>query len=544
MPAWSRLDEMKKLQAANPHVKIRPVVLGAAGEANLAITDVRPEGGVPAVNQPCRLQISIANYGDKPVEGVRVTISVDGAAPSDETVVARIEPGATQSVNLFAHFLNAGYHSVTATIPPDRLAEDNTRVTAVQVVDHVRVLIAEGSPEAGVVDRDGYFLANALSPVSADRAANYYLKVTSVPMAEASKKSLDSYDIVFFCNPGDISEAAAKSLAAYVSQGGSAVFFPGPKTDITRWNSNAALMDLLPATMEGEGGRPLAPKDPIAWQDKRFEHPVTTLWNDTTQGNLGAVRMSKYFKLKEKPEKAKEGPTSTRAGGDPSIIVRTVANEPAVIEWPYGRGRVVLFSSSATPQWTNLPLHPAFVAMVQRLVGFLNRQQAARLVLHPGETFEVPVAMELLGKDFSAVTPRDKARRVAGRIDVSNGQATLRFRDTSATGAYQLFLGEESAPLAVFAVQADAAESDVRQMERPLVDAYAEGAKPDASAPATAGGDGKVAPKPVDGSAAPAPAAITRRLEVGKEFWTQLIWVVAFVVLVESALAHRFSRSL
>src|ERR1043165_585478 len=71
--AWGRMDEMKKLQAANPHIKVHPVVLGAAGEANLAITDLRPEGGVPAVNQPCRMLIAVANYSDKPAEGIRVS---------------------------------------------------------------------------------------------------------------------------------------------------------------------------------------------------------------------------------------------------------------------------------------------------------------------------------------------------------------------------------------------------------------------------------------------------------------------------------------
>ncbi|PTX92025.1 hypothetical protein DB346_24030 [Verrucomicrobia bacterium LW23] len=542
-PAWARLDEMRKLQAANPHVKVRPVVLGAGGEANLAITDLRPEGGVPAVNQPCRLQIAVSNYGTATVEGVRVTISIDGNPPSDETVLPKIEPGATVSVNLFAHFVTAGYHSVTASIPPDRLARDNTRVTAVQVVDHVRVLIGEGSPEKQPVDQDGYFLANALAPISSDRMGRYYLQTTSIAMAEVGKKALDTYDLVFLCNPGVLPEATVKALSTYVQQGGSLVIFPGPKTDVNAWNSNAALTELLPATLEGDAGRPIEAKDPVAWQDKRFDHPITTLWNDSAQGSLSAVRMSKYFRLKVKPELGDQsGAANPRLGGDPSVIARTGGNEPVAVEWPYGTGRVVVFGSTATPQWTNLPLHPAFVAVVQRLVGFLNRQQAARLVLRPGETFEVPVSMDLLGKDFSAVTPREKDRRVAGRIDVNNGKATLRFRDTSATGAYQLFLGDETTPLAVFGVQTDPAESDVRQMEKASVDAFAEGPKPgDAAATSTAS-------TPSDRSApTPSPAAATAakpRYEVGREYWTLLIWVAAIVVIVETVLAHRFSRSL
>lgn len=81
-------------------------------------------------------------------------------------------PVRPKSVNPFVRFDTPGFHSVTATIPPDRLAIDNQRSTAIQAVDRMGVLIVEGSGDAPVSERDGYFLANALAPVSRTAPGN------------------------------------------------------------------------------------------------------------------------------------------------------------------------------------------------------------------------------------------------------------------------------------------------------------------------------------------------------------------------------------
>jgi len=183
---------------------------------------------------------------------------------------------------------------------------------------------------------------------------------------------------------------------------------------------------------------------------------------------------------------------------------------------------VVLFSSTATSLWNNLPLHPGFVALTQRLMGYLSRHNAARLALSPGQSFELPVSMELLGKDFSVIRPgEDKEKRPAGRVDLDGQRAVIRYRDTENVGAYRVFIGQEDHPQAVFSVELNPMESDLRQEDRAKVEALER-------APEAAEGGG-------DSGAV--------HMKVTREFWTPLIWIAAILALTEGALAHRFSRA-
>jgi hypothetical protein len=130
--------------------------------------------------------------------------------------------------------------------------------------------------------------------------------------------------------------------------------------------------------------------------------------------------------------------------------------------------------------------------------------------------------MELLGTDFSIMRPESgKEKRPAGRVDLDRQRAVIRYRDTEKAGAYRIFLAREDLPRAVFAVQMDAKESDLRQLEAAELDRL------------------KQAPEPLaEGSAASAP-----RLQVTKEFWLPLVWAAALLALAEAALAHHFSRA-
>ncbi|WP_029190169.1 BatA domain-containing protein [Verrucomicrobium spinosum] len=527
--AWLKSEELHRVAEAHPDVLIKPVWIGGAAAGNLAVVSLKAEGGMPAVRQPCRFLVEVANYGAAPAENVRVTLALDGGAPAAEAMIPQIAPGGTQAVGLVLTFPEAGYHSVAAAIPPDALAADNTRTAAIEVAAQMNVLIVEEDHAGPAMDRDGYFLANALVPTARERAARYYLGAEFVSpaslVAELQNENNLATQAVFLCNLGPVSASVTNALRQFVKSGGNLVVFPGPRTFVEEWQANAAFWDLLPAALEAPAADDPA-RPPVAWQSSGLTHPVTAFWNDSAQGNLGGIKFHRYFPLKlktprtEAPEKSAAPATAEEEKvptSEPRVISRLVNNEPSVVEWGFGEGNVVLFNSTATPDWNNLPLHPAFVPYLQRLMGHFNRKNESRLVLAPGDTFRKPVAIEWDGREFAVQGPGFREPRSAGRVVSDDSGAFLRFAGTDRAGAYRVTVAGE--PAAMFAVQMAAQESDLRLVDQEKI---------------------KTALTVTRAPGTPVPAT---QLVVKQEFWTPLMWLVGAFFLIEAFFAHRLSRA-
>lgn len=510
---WMGMEEVRKLVAENPGIALRPIAIGSAGENNRGVINLRPVGGVPSAGQPSRMRVEVGNYGTQPTEEIKVAVDIDGM-PSGEAQLPPIAPGATQAVEVVLNFPESGPRIVTARIPPDALAIDNERATAVNVVRRMNVLIVENSTAETSLDRDGYFLANALVPLPPEKASQYYLGATFTTASQLDAASLSDAGAVFIANAVDISPDTARLLRSYVADGGSLVIFPGSQADPSRWKQVSDWSTLLPASLGPV--RVVEEGKPVAWQSRDFEHPVTALWNDPAQGSLGSVKAIQYFPLVLQEAASGTSKDGEPLGQKPAVIARLEDGEPAVAEWSFGKGRVVLFNSTATPESNNLPLHPAFVGLMQRLMGYLKSSDQARLVLSPGEPFVMPVPTDWRGKDFSIQPPgRNASAQVAGQVGFDEGKASIRFANTESVGAYRVFVDKEA--VAAFAVQLDPRESDLRQIDRAALESLARPA--DAQSGKTA----------------------ERRMVVTKEFWTPLIWIALAFAIVECALAHRFS---
>jgi hypothetical protein len=466
---------------------------------------------VAAAGQLYGCLVEVANFGTTPATSVRVTLSLNDEAPSDEAVIDKIEPGRKSVVRLNVRFAEAGYQTLRVTIAPDRLPIDNQRAYAVQVVDQLRATVVEGTSAKTKQDADGYFIANALVPVPPAARADYFLKVEVVPVSWLSEADLDRQELIVLSNVGGVSESQAKKLQEFVAGGGALFVFPGPQSNPTEYNEGP-LKDLLPATLESLAD-PGKRNELAAWESRGYAHPVTSIWNDAKTGSLGSVRASKYYPLKPKvpdPAKAEDA--------KPNTVARYSNGVPAVVEWAVGKGRVVLFSSTATTQWNNLPIHPNFVPLVRRLLGYATkRDRKEPLTLQPGAVFQQPVGEDLVGREFSVLRPdsKDGKPRLSGKVEVVNREAVVRYRDTEATGAYRIFIGGADRPAAAFAVQMDPQESNLAVVPPDRLASF--------------------------GEAQPATGSDEKTTGVRRELWGLLLWMAALVALVEMVLAHKFS---
>ena len=516
--AWRELGKIRDLQDQNKDIAMHFIIVGDKGEDNLAVSGLELAGTVAAVNQPLRCAVTVSNWSQSAVQNVPVKLAADDGAPQDEGTIDSIAPGASKSITLVARFREPGYHSLTASIPGDRLPSDNQRSLALLVLNRINTLIVGGSNNPDPNARDGFFLSHALLPVTPDQEAQYYIKVTSGKTDDLESGSLSDYELIFLSNVSQLSPQSAQNLDEFVKQGGALIVFPGPATDPNYYNTDPHFSSLLPATL-GPAQGPPANQSSLAWQSKGYEHPITTLWNQPDSGNLSAVRVTKYFPLTLK--------TANGAKESPQIVVKYVDGEPAVAEQSVGKGKVILFSSTATTEWTTLPIHPAFVPLLIRIVSFATSGLGGNLIISPGQPFASPVDSENAGKELSVLRPGEKQHRIVGEIEAGEQSAFLRYADTDQAGAYQLFIGDDPKPKVVFAVQGDPEESNLAQESKDNLDPLLKATDPAAKAEDTSS----------DASTA------THHRIPGQELWFPLTIAALILSLVEMMLAHRFSRS-
>lgn len=518
LSAWKDLQGILRLQGEiKKEIGLNFFILGEHGEDNLAVSAMALSGKVPAANQPLGCSIQVSNWGKKPADKVVVKLALDDEAPQDETMIDRIEPGASRSVNLSVRPHAPGYHSLTASIPGDRLPSDNQRSLAVMVFEQIHALVIEGTDNPDPVKRDAFFLSQALAPISPEQADLYYMKVIEGRPAQLESPAIKQNELIFLCNVSQLTPVGAQNLRQYVNQGGTLVVFPGPSTDVSYYNEGdfgALLPAKLAASIDVTGAQKY-----LTWQNKDYLHPIVTLWNKPEAGTLGNVRFFHYF------------PLTPRTGADErssaQVVLKYNNGEPAVVTQNVGKGKVFLFGSTATTQWNTLPIHPAFVPLLARLTAFATGDVGGNLNISPGQSFRSEVDSEYAGKDVYVQRVGEKKKQIAGKVEQGDNSCWLQYNNTDLAGAYALYIGEDVKPHVVFAVQGDPEESNLAQKPSTEIAPLLNAPTPDSGS----------------GSKDTAQSGALQQRVPGKELWLPLAIMILLLAIIETSLAHWFSQS-
>lgn len=537
--AWKQYQEIRKtLDDAKADVHSHVLLIGSTGEQrlsqNLGVSDLRLASGAAVVSQPLHFEVRVTNYGNADRRDVRVALKVDEeTTPTDEGTIDSIPPGGSRSLALFAKLPKEGAHSITASLPADYLPADDARTVVVRAVSQVKVLVVDGQPGRDPRDSETFFLRNALLPIAAGKADEFHHKVTVIPSTELETTKFDPYDVVFLANVTDVSPATLDAFAGYVGRGGGLVIFPGGNVNLNFYNDQLGkAYQFLPAQLSDAHGDPEKEEDAFHLQGSNFEHPIASLWNDRAAGSPAGANFYRAFDLI--PAKADASAPKPAANlpeiGSPRVVMSFADGKPAVIERAWGRGRVVLFASTADTDWNDLPARPnVWVPLVHRIVGAVVGRQDEALNVRVGEKFVLHPDARTMGREAMIARPDDKAATAARRVDSVDGTPTLTYDDTSAAGAYDVKIngtgaGDEAVALK-FAAQADPAESSLEP-----ITADQEADLMTVAGVLRAGPDVSI-------------EAALQKQRVGTELWMPLAIAALCIAAAETILAHWFSRA-
>lgn len=262
----------------------------------------------------------------------------------------------------FQHsFAQGGAHEVAVALAPDALTLDDVRYLRVEVAGEVRMLLVNGDPSP-VRQRDELFYLQAA--LAADGGDRQRVVARAVRADDFDARQLAAFDAVALCNVRALAAAQLAALQRYVVGGGGLLIAVGDAVEAERYN--AMFGALLPQPLRGVTSANAEAASELHLGALDAEHPlVASLAREPGGAGLGRVRVRRAFRLEP----------STRGGQ--RAVLRYDDGSPALVEVQLGAGRVLLWTTTIDRDWTDLPIRPGFLPLMQQVARYLGRAPLA-----------------------------------------------------------------------------------------------------------------------------------------------------------------------
>lgn len=474
---------------------------------NVAVTRFDFVSGALRRGTTSRYLVEVKNFGRQPVGGVRVSLTANGV-PADTRTIGQLPPGGSQVVPLFFRAEEGGAIRLKAELSPDALAMDNEAFAVANVRGQVRILCVDGEPSEMAYQGEVDYLTKALKPRATP--ATQSLTVERIPVGELPLRKLADFHVVMLANVGDVPAEALRPLKNFVESGGAVVIFLGDRIDGIDYNRklNVDGVHLLPAEL-GEVLR-TNPDNPQAFPIEAAAggHPLSQVVRALPKELVNEGRVARFFNLK---------PT---AGSQ--VVLNVAAGErfPLLIEKAVGRGKVLLFATSADREWNDVVVNPVYPILLSQMVTHLT-EQAWERPFRVGQPLRVPLPVEL-ATGTAAVRAPGGAEAVVN-VAKQEGMPVVTYPATDAAGFYEIAPVKDAPPL-LAAFNIDTAESEVGTLDdQALTSALS-------TLPVRRLGDGDDI------------GEVVRTTRQGRELWRVLLIAGLLILLLESFLAWWFSK--
>lgn len=372
-------------------------------------------------------------------------------------------------------------------VQSDLLEADDTRYFTFAVEGRPNLLGLGGS------ERDPRSAAYYLERAYNQGEASLYT-FTTARNTRATQSMLRNQDMVFV-STGAPTQGESDALRAFAEAGGSVVISFGDQANVPAFSSllqqlNIGRTDGIIRARTEQG------QDAIIGEvDMR--HPVFSIFAESGSGAIFRPRFRQY---------ARVIPDSSA-----SVLGRYDSNDPFLIEQQIGRGKVLVYTSSLSPEWTDFTINEMYIPFLYQVAryGLQSRSDqqlftvgdVVRLEGRPGDTWDVRA-------------PGDRLLKV--ELD-ETGQGF--FRETEVPGHYRAANGSNSF---FFSVNVDPRESMLAR--RDVEESLAAVVPPPDDVPMTVEA---------------AVAASVDDDERQQKFWRFVIFIMAALFMLETYIANR-----
>jgi len=403
---------------ADPTVDLNLIRVDAGSDENIAVTRLTPESPLVGINVGVPILIEVTNFGDLTVQNASLQVRRDGQTIRREQL-PRVEPGSSVVSSVSMEFASAGTHAIEARVTAgtqDMLEDDDARYLSLEVRESAPVLLVDGRPGVKLLDGQAGFLATAFAPNKAGsvqeslaprltgrdppssvgssdgadlrrptgaegRAGTMNLVSPKViTESELEGEALPAYDMVALCNVGRLSAKQWVELERFTFAGGGLLLFLGDLVSADHYNRYGYADG--GGVMPGKIGRPIDLASTAAGATEfkldRQVHPIVAEFAAHPTSGLFLARVERYVPIELDAHRAE-------------VVLRYGNDAPALLASAFGKGRVLLWTTTANMDWTNLPAKGDYVAVMLNAVSYLVRPHGEHRNVLVGQSIVEPL---------------------------------------------------------------------------------------------------------------------------------------------------------
>lgn len=326
--------------------------------ANYTVEAVTPPGRIFDTSK-ARVRATIAGL-HTPKANKAISLVADGKVLATKTV--ELSENGRASVEFTGLDTGYGFHRGEIRIDgaADAFPNDDTFRFAIERSDPRKVLYLHSARDT----RSALYVRAAL-----DAAVPNAYAIDTAAYETTSSPNLSNVSFVMLADPGALPPSLEASLKDYVQKGGALWIAAGAFTGALSKMPvlGLTIKESRMASRNREMFQTVASKEPL--------HPVIE-----RAAGLESVKFYQVVAMEPAP--------ATK------VLAKTADGVPVILEQAVGEGRVLVVASPFDNLGSNLPLHPAFIPLVERGAQYLSRQQESTGIVAVGEGVELRAATD------------------------------------------------------------------------------------------------------------------------------------------------------
>jgi len=340
--------------------------LGEPLTKNLSVKSLNWIAGLPALGSDLDFQVVVRNHSSQ-------AQPFSGALSSQGLVLQRLQgeipARGEQQFTLTQRAPKAGTWPVEFSLGTDDFEADNTRYTAVRIVDPVRCLIVYGGSDPREVDPLRFALDPEHGRLGRERTD---LQLKIVASADWPREALGEYQVVWFHDVAGFTATEAAALREYLDQNGAAIWFLGERVQADAYRALATgPAAILPVEVLEPSSRGTYFLDPL-----NYANPIVRVFGEQERSDLTRIPFTRYYRTRPLGDAKKTVALAFRDQPDPALVSGAAETSGTIVmAFPVALPSDANSNTTANQPWTVLPALPSFHPLIQESLQSLLLQR-------------------------------------------------------------------------------------------------------------------------------------------------------------------------